>query len=1488
MSDDVHTFLTSDGNGAWGDLRLDGAFSETFLTGDPLVVKLEGDETVENAEFTYQIHQFAGMDGYRNTLLEYDRFEQERYGKLNDLEVDTVGLEEVASIKTKLFKKDADRGSLYAILPSTLPQGYFVVTISGKDTEGKDQFAQKLIQIRNISAYTQSLNGETMVWLNSPESGKSMAGAKVILTDREKPEIVYEGITGEDGIAKISTDQLIKAYLTVEDDARAIYFAPVDLNYKADMGLREKYYSALFTDREIYQPTDAIRLWGALRPRSEDWKLPEAVYAELALSGGQPLYKVKLAVKPDGTFEGQIKYESLRADDYFYLRLTDGKGESFYFEKHLPIKPYTKPAYVIDIQPEKSAFYADEPVKLRITATYFDGTPVAGGKLQINANELLPEPVEGLLSADGLLTLDQQGKGTYTGRYQRSEYMQDSPMDWSPDSLYIQVTNADAQDVEIWKEAFVTILPSRVAAKLEPGSGKGEMILQTAQVDVSRLDTDEEGRFSPNIWWLSDPYDRVAGAPRDVSAVVEVNSMEFRQVPTGSYYDYINKRTITTYQVEVVYNVARTVPVQTKDGKAVITGLPYETPGKDIYYWYTVRLDGGVEGIGAVQEEYRAIWAWAEMPDASLQHYSFADNREGAKAITAAAEEPIPLGLFNNGVQTENRGVILYSAFQNQMLETGLFSDQVLTIPMKKAYLPQIFFAGAYFDGRHIFSIDPLEVTYNFEEKTLKLDLATDKETYGPGEKAKVILTVTDAQGKPAAASACVGVVDEAVFAIADQKLELVKQVYERVFSMNLTQNVSYIEYNLDEASANMGGGGGGGDDGGSLRENFIDTALFQAVEVGPDGKGTVEVTLPDNVTAWRVTAAAVTADLDAGDEKKVVEATMPFYLRPLLTEAYLVGDDLALSLQGVGRAVKANDPISYQVTLENSAGNALDSKTLSGKVGIRTPLSFGKQPEGAYFLTIEGSTGEYSDAVKLPVAVLRQGVTVPLFKTIPLDEVNQLESALYPVNLTVYDERMEPFMTALQNLSGMDGERTELLAASYQAKVLLNGLLDGEARGEVSWDARLDDVQPYGEGVRALPNGQPDVGVTARMLAAVPTLVNTEYAKNLLKNESWEKTAPPDDVCMTMLGMAALDEPVLLDLRQQLSDNGTLTVSQRMYLGAGLALLGDLEGAKSVYQGLGDTLVAQGTISYVEGKDGEERLQNTAAALMLTSLAKHSDADRLMRWLNKTESVPESGKFAGRMYCGLEPYTLEVLTYVQNFNLTENGELGKFRYTLLGKTEEASLKDGYKTLSLSAEGLRDAGIKSLSGKLMAGVHYTGYGETAKLAGGGLLAVKKTYTPLEGTLAVNQKARVDIRVTFDPSAPAGVYRVSDYVPSGMRYMTFDESGYGQQNGSINPYTPWLSSEIGCNKQQVSGLIYRNGDTPDPAKDPAVQQTRKEGNMSDEDYAALVSAYENRNTYTITYYLSGAIPGTFVTEGVVITSDFQGGSAHGEGGTIFIS
>jgi len=140
------------------------------------------------------------------------------------------------------------------------------------------------------------------------------------------------------------------------------------------------------------------------------------------------------------------------------------------------------------------------------------------------------------------------------------------------------------------------------------------------------------------------------------------------------------------------------------------------------------------------------------------------------------------------------------------------------------------------------------------------------------------------------------------------------------------------------------------------VRTNFQDTAFWQAdVATGQDGTATISVPLPDNLTTWRMTTAAITDNTLAGGASASLTVTQPLLLTPILPRFLTTGDqphpqaiihnnttldlDITASLEVSGAISLDKSPAAEQ-TLKLPAGQAT-VVTWSGTVAERNAANF-------------------------------------------------------------------------------------------------------------------------------------------------------------------------------------------------------------------------------------------------------------------------------------------------------------------------------------------------------------------------------------------------------------------------------------------------------------------------------------------------------------------------------------------------------------------
>jgi uncharacterized protein YfaS (alpha-2-macroglobulin family) len=190
-----------------------------------------------------------------------------------------------------------------------------------------------------------------------------------------------------------------------------------------------------------------------------------------------------------------------------------------------------------------------------------------------------------------------------------------------------------------------------------------------------------------------------------------------------------------------------------------------------------------------------------------------------------------------------------------------------------------------------------------------------------------------------------------------------------------------------------MGSGGGKGADVYGvidIREDFKDTAFWQAsVVTDENGEAEITLTLPDNLTIWRMDARAVTLDTLVGDGEKDLRSTKPLLIRPQTPRFFVVGDQAV-----VGASVHNNtqENLSVKVSLDASGViliNASEDKIqiAAGAQAFVTWDVVVEESVDRVDMVFKADAGEFSDATKPTLGTLPdQGI--PVFQYEALETV--------------------------------------------------------------------------------------------------------------------------------------------------------------------------------------------------------------------------------------------------------------------------------------------------------------------------------------------------------------------------------------------------------------------------------------------------------------------------------------------------------------------
>ena len=115
------------------------------------------------------------------------------------------------------------------------------------------------------------------------------------------------------------------------------------------------------------------------------------------------------------------------------------------------------------------------------------------------------------------------------------------------------------------------------------------------------------------------------------------------------------------------------------------------------------------------------------------------------------------------------------------------------------------------------------------------------------------------------------------------------------------------------------------------VRTNFASTALWLPTLVtGPDGKARAEVTFPDSLTTWKLTARAADKQTRVGELRTEVKTTKPVLVRPEGPRFFTQGDAVTLSAI-VNNNSSQTLPVEVSLDLSGLKLTNFDAQAIAG-----------------------------------------------------------------------------------------------------------------------------------------------------------------------------------------------------------------------------------------------------------------------------------------------------------------------------------------------------------------------------------------------------------------------------------------------------------------------------------------------------------------------------------------------------------------------------
>ncbi len=844
---------------------------------------------------------------------------------------------------------------------------------------------------------------EALAWVTDLQSGQPVAGVNVTFYTGPSGAIPIANAvkTDENGLARIPLAHVPTFsgqydLFAVADDGKN--FGVGTTNWADgitawDFNQEPNYYVQdvtvyLYTDRSLYRPGQPVYYRGVLRSRDDvTYGLSDLKTVPVAVvdDKGQTIYEKDVQVDAFGAFSDSFTIDPNASLGYYNITARPGfqkpqKGEKTpyngpEFSRGFSVAQYRTPEFQVKATAEKSAVVQGDKVSVTVDSSFFFGGAVSNARVEwyarttnyyfnykgsgsysfydFNEDEGYREygQPETNLIANGVGRTDAQGRFVVEvpadlGKAKQSQVL----------SIEAQVTDESDQMVAGTADVIVHQGEFYIGAAPQEYVGTANKPLK---FDLIAVDWDSKPKPNTDL---------------SVRAVERVwSSVQSVDPDTG--------RTVWNYDVKE-NPVADGVVHTDADGKAVYEFTP---PRGGVYKVYATSRDSRGNQITT------SAFVWVAGPDyvpwrqQNSNRIDLKIDRDSYKVgDTASILIASPFQGEVKALVTVERGGVLKSEVLTLPNNSTVYKLPITADMAPNAFVSVVLVKGV--DARNpvaAFRMGMIQFDVETDRLELKMTITPDKPQAGPREKVNYKIHVTDYQGKPVQAEVGVGLTDLAVLSLMpDTSTPILRHFYGK--QGLAVRTASTLTISVDQQTQQIintvKGGGGGGPEGGifEVRQQFVDTPLWQpAATTDENGDAVVSVTLPDQLTTWRLDARAITkptgelATTLVGQTTFDLLSTKPLLIRPVTPRFYVVGDTSTLAAIVNNNTEQAQDvKVRVEVNGATLKGSAEQTGTIPSRGRARFEWPVEVQDVNAVSVTFFANTpdNKYTDAAKSAV----------------------------------------------------------------------------------------------------------------------------------------------------------------------------------------------------------------------------------------------------------------------------------------------------------------------------------------------------------------------------------------------------------------------------------------------------------------------------------------------------------------------------------------
>ena len=857
-----------------------------------------------------------------------------------------------------------------------LAKGYYFVRTSG---QYRSHFAFAVVDTVIV---TKLSTNELLAWALDHDSGAPLAGVPIkAFGGGVSPD---EATTDAGGLASFTVPVPLEGkdvgdrsvWLTIDEDGRhgvastrwTEGTAPWQLGIPTEYHARS-FVGQIYTDRPLYRPGEIVEYKGVVRADDDAaYSVPPAdteLELQIVNPRGQEIETEKVQLSPFGTFAGSfaIPADAPVGDNTLTVRLPGGQHPIHLFSNSFRIAEFRKPEYQVEVTTAKPSYVDGETIEVRTKASFFFGGALAGAPVTWSAasapfalevdgyerysfsdsDETRTSARRDQTRASGSATTDASGNAAFSvpAALVASEGAQ---------RFTIGANVSDVSGQAVASSTQVTVHPAALYAGIRPSEYVASAGTD-AGIDVVSVNTDGEPIGGQRI--ALKVYDRQWITTRD-------------ETPGGG-------RRYTSTPKDTLLETLRVT--MDAEGEGHTTFRPTK-PGT---LWLVAEM---TDAQGRTSRSAAYLWvsgsgyaSWQISNDDTIE--LIADKEGYAVGETAEVLVPAPFA-GATALVTVERGKVI-----TRTVTTLATNSERLRIPITDRSVPNVFVSVVLYRGP--IAADPVpkyrvgyvQLSVSTVTRALTVTVRADRDQTSPGETVRYDIAVKDHTGTGVRSELSVAVVDKALLSLEEERGPDGMRAFwfERGLAVTTGSSMSVSMDRANDLTREIAGQGkgGAGFSGDRPRKEFKNVAHWSAQLVtNEDGTASVHVTMPDDLTTWRIQVRAVSGDTKVGEGTGELVSTQPLLLRPALPRFLRVGDSAEIRVLVTNATLDASE-VEVRLAAEgvNVEGDVRTATIAAdGTEVFSWPATVETEGTARFAFSATGSGG-LQDAVTIEIPVL-------------------------------------------------------------------------------------------------------------------------------------------------------------------------------------------------------------------------------------------------------------------------------------------------------------------------------------------------------------------------------------------------------------------------------------------------------------------------------------------------------------------------------------